>query len=509
MRFLRRGVRAGTASYALAFGLFFIGLSIRAALYFPLAMFQIDSDAVIAGLCGLHVLHGQHPIFLPGGLRVGAASCYVAAGYFHLLGTGRVGLALTGLTWGALYLLFTLLFLQATFERRIAIVAYLFAIIPSEQFMTVTYAPWGYGEIMASCAATLWLASEWRRRTATWPRFSIGLSIGIGVWFSFQTLMIAIPALAWVALKRRSTFVRESLVALPGIALGAAPFLIGNVTTGFPSLTHNSYSRPVSDLPQALSNLGWLLANLLPKLFLRFPAWPDWAILLGAFVCVTLAFAAALRRGAGRSGRANDPNDFAVLFVFVVETCVLIFSFSAAGTIRGWTVRYIAPLYVVVPAFYGIGIATLWSRSKALAAATVAALLIPNLLSYGLPGSELRRELTTQLADDRKLRQILDQHHVRVVYGNYLWVYHLNFDSGERIAGVPFQASYDYYHYGDRLGAAPIRWSLLGSSDEVATWSRASGARGPEWKYGGLTLRIAGEPTPNAARVLLLLRANR
>src|SRR5690348_4590784 len=91
-----------------------LGILIRAALYYPPAMFQIDPDAVLAGLCAFRVADAQYPIFFPGGTRLGAASCYLTAAYFHIFGAGRLGLALTGLTWGVLYLVFTLLFLRAS-----------------------------------------------------------------------------------------------------------------------------------------------------------------------------------------------------------------------------------------------------------------------------------------------------------------------------------------------------------------------------------------------------------
>ncbi len=171
----------------------------RAALYFPLAYFQIDSDGTLAGLCAFRVAAGQHPFFFPGGTRLSAASCYVAAGYFHLLGTGRVGLALTGLTWGVLYLAFMLLFLRALLGPKLACLGMLFAALPSEQFMTVSYVPWGYGEILASCAATLWLGTRWRETGAPWARLAFGFSAGLGIWFSVETLMIVLPAVIWIA----------------------------------------------------------------------------------------------------------------------------------------------------------------------------------------------------------------------------------------------------------------------------------------------------------------------
>lgn len=512
MQFFKREVSTGKTWLIVGLALLAIGILIRAALYFPLAMYQLDSDAVIAGLCGFRVMAGGHPVFLPGGVRVGAASCYLAAAYFQLVGPNRAGLALTGLTWGVLYLVFSWLFLQATLGRRLAPIAFLFAVVPAEQFMTVTYAPWGYGEIMTSCAAMLWLASAWRRQAAVWQRFFFGLSVGIGLWFSLQTLMIAIPAIVWIAMRRRGTFLAELIEASPGAIVGAVPFLLANVGHGFPTLTQNSYSQTVSSLSQAVGNFAWLFTNLIPKLLFRFPVWPDWPILLCAFAVVAAGFVLALTRGAAASESpdvlvsSDALRGAAQLLALVLLACVLIFSFSAAGTIRGWTVRYIAPLYVVVPAFYGIGIAGLWRWSKTLAALTIAALLIPNLLSYGLPGSKLRAELTTQLDDNRKLRKVLAQHQVRAVYGDYVWVYHLNFDSREQIAGVSSEQPYDYYRYGERLDSSPVRWALLGGFDEVSAWRRVVGAQGSLMKSGDLWLFVANRPAPSAAALFAALR---
>jgi hypothetical protein len=184
----------------------------------------------------------------------------------------------------------------------------------------------------------------------------------------------------------------------------------------------------------------------------------------------------------------------------------LIFSASQAGTGRGWTVRYIAPLYVVVPLFCGLGIEALWYWSKTLAVALVAALLIPNLLLYGLPGSPLRAELTTALANELQVRDVLARDRVQMVYGDYFWVYHLNFDSRERIAGVPSAPFVDYLNYGAELGAMPVRWALLGGFDEVRRLSSALHARGAVTADGDLALFIVDHPAPNAARLIATLR---
>jgi hypothetical protein len=493
---------------AIGIALIAAGVLLRAALYFPLAMFQIDSDAVLAGLCAFRVLAGEHPAFFPGGTRLGAASCYVAAGYFHLFGPGRVGLALTGLTWGALYLIFSLLLMQAVLGRKRGCLAFIFAVVPPEQFMTVTYAPWAYGEIMASCAATLWLATLWHRTGALWQRIAFGVSLGIGLWFSLQTLMIALPALAWIWLARRGRMLREAIPALAAALVGAAPFLAGNLTRGFPSLSHNWASRPTSSLTQSLQNFAWLASVLAPKLLFRSSGWWSETTLLGAAFAVTaLGFALALRRARAKPpSEAGDARQVGMLLLLVVTSCVLIFSFSQAGENRGWTVRYIAPLYTVVPLFYGVGIAALWARSKALAVVTLGALLVPNLFLYGLPGSPLRARLTNELSSDLRAREVLAQLHVRMVYGDYFWVYHLSFDSRENILGIPWAPVVDYFDYADRLGTSSVRWALLGGLDEVRRWAKAADARGILIPDGDLWLFIAQQPAPNAAALIATLR---
>ena len=504
---MRLTIRFGDVWSLLGAALFSVGLLLRLALYFPLAAFQIDSDAVLSGLCAFRVANGDFPIFFPGGTRLGAASCYVASGYFHLFGPGRVGLALTGLTWGALYLVFTLLFLQAMMGRKRACLAFLFAVVPSEQFMTVTYAPWAYGEIMAACAAMLWLAALWRSEGVLWQRLCFGFSVGVGLWFSMESFMIALPAIAWVALKRRSVMVTEAIPAFFAAVIGAMPFWLGNIGHGFPSLSQNWASKPASSFGQGVDNFVWLGTYMLPKLLFRSSGWwSETTVLIVAYALVAVGFVIAMRRNLCNSGGSSSPRDAGLLLLLVLAACMLIFSASQAGTGRGWTVRYIAPLYVVVPLFCGLGIEALWSWSKLLAVALVAALLIPNLLLYGLPGSPLRAKLTTELANELQVCDILAHDRVQMVYGDYFWVYHLNFDSRERIAGVPSAPFVDYLNYGARLGAMPVRWAVLGGSDEVHRLSRGLHARGTVTADGDLSLFIADRPAPNAARLIAALR---
>ena len=172
-----------------------IGILIRAALYYPPAMFQIDPDAVVAGICAFRIEHGQYPLFFS---RRQSFERRQLLSYRRILPSVRTGedrFSINRPNVGSAVSRFYTALPAGMPWTEIWLHTFLFAIVPPEQFMTVTYPPWGYGEIVASCAATLWLATLWRREGLLWQRVCFGLSVGIGLWFSFQTLMIVLPAI--------------------------------------------------------------------------------------------------------------------------------------------------------------------------------------------------------------------------------------------------------------------------------------------------------------------------
>jgi hypothetical protein len=95
-----------------------------------------------------------------------------------------------------------------------------------------------------------------------------------------------------------------------------------------------------------------------------------------------------------------------------------------------------------------------------------------------------------------------------MVYGDYFWVYDLNFDSGERVAGVPSAPVVDYFSYGPKLTTAPVRWALLGGKDEVEGLASQAGAHGKLSPDGQLWLFVSDRQAPNAQHLLAELRKN-
>jgi hypothetical protein len=498
---------ANVRSWLPEVALILAGLLVREALYFPITAFPLDADGVLAGLCAFGIQTGHYPAFFPGGTRLSSASCYVAAGYFHVFGDGRLGLALTGLTWSALYLVFTMLFLRVVFDRKTAWFAFLFALIPAEQFVTIAYVPWGYGEIMASGMATLWLAARCRVDRAGSRPFWFGVSVGFGLWISLQTLMIALPAVVWIVMKRRREAFAQAPRALAGVVLGLIPFWVGNAANGFASLTHNWASRPATNLAHVWNDFVWLLSSPLPGLL--FHGYSGWwsasTVLIFGYALTAAGFGLALAHR--RDANATDRLQAAPLVWLVATACVLLFSFSEAGSLRGWTVRYIAPLYLIVPVFGAIGIAGLWRKSRWLAAAAAAALLLPNFVLYSFPGTRARDDMAIRLQTVRQLDGILRARHVALVYGDYFSVYDINFDSRERLLGIPAYGPADYFDFARRLRGQRVGWAMFGEARDLRQWAGEAGARGTLTQLGDGWLFIADRPANDAGALVAALRS--
>lgn len=447
-------------------GLFIIALLVRVALYFPLAAFPADSDGVFGGLCALHVLDGHHPIFMPGqDARHGAATCYVTAAIFALVGPTRVSVALSALLFEALYLFCMALFLREVLPRAQACLAFLFAAIPPAQVLAVTYQPYSYTATMAECAAALFFAARWRKKADFWTAPMFGLVIGLGFWLNPISLMVTGPAVLWIAWGRGSTVIREAWPALVGLVIGSFPWIAFNLLYGFPSL-HSKFVQPVPRLGDVAHNLVYFLSTNLSMLLTATPT-PQWGavgmiILASYFLIATgLVLSAVKASRSSQDSAAESVRSLLGLGLLVLVFALAMNVFSQSGSIRGWTVRYILPFYIVMPPLMALGLAELGKVSRWLAAIPVLAIVGLNLMLYSLPGTAARAGLTAELEQHRRLQAILSEAQVQALFGDYWLVYHLNFDSRRSIFGIPIRGP-DYYNFISNLPARGLRWALIG-----------------------------------------------
>jgi len=202
------------------------------------------------------------------------------------------------------------------------------------------------------------------------------------------------------------------------------------------------------------------------------------------------------------------PRELAWLFAGVALATLLLDVFSTAGSVRGWTVRYLAPLYVVAPIAFALGIEWLWRRRmRALAVAALALLILPNVALYDLPGTPGRAVLRAQLDADREMRVFLAAHRIGLVYGEYFDVYHVNFDALGTSVAVPSVPALDYLGYGAMLRGPAIAWAVvLPPAGEVSpAVARLSGGGRIE-RFGGTRLFVASRPSGDVPGLLAALR---
>ncbi len=244
-----------------------VALVVLCLVAFPVHKYQADADGILAGLCAIQVMHGSHPVFFPGGYRLGAQSCYVTATAFSLFGISRQSLALTGILFSSMFVVFMYLYLREAFGPRASIAGLAMAAFPPLQLLINTYVAWAYGEILMYCASTLWLATFLERRRPRTVWFLIfGLSVGLALWCSIQSLMIALPVISWLLIRRVLNSITKIAWAVVGVLLGSSPVWIFLLRGGYSRMFGDAAIRTASTTAQIISNTSYLFSTVLPWL---------------------------------------------------------------------------------------------------------------------------------------------------------------------------------------------------------------------------------------------------
>ncbi len=484
------------------------GIAVRVAVAFPSHKFPPDADCVLGALGAFKVLHGFHPAFF-GGVRLGALVSYLLALLFLVFGISRDTLALEPLLVDLLLLGVWFAFLRVALDADLALLGLVFIAVPSEPFSFLEHLPTGYPETVLLCATAFWLAAWLARRDGgRWCCAGLGLAIGLGFWNSFQTLTCTIPALLWVGWSRPGLLRRRSLVLLgvAGFLAGALPWIGYNIRHPLASLHDNFAVMPASGVAAVLENVRYLLRQDIPDLVVGgpFPG-PGVQGILRLLVLAVMALASLaflVGKMPARGKRRPDPtaaDPARELWPLVVLTFAAVVGFkaiSAAGMIRGGTVRYVLPLYLVLPIVLAAFVAGCAKRSKLLAATSVAFLVSFNLAFTSWPWTEVRRRWAADAAADTLLLGELERRQIDAVVGSYWKVYPINFLSRERIHAVPVEEPVDYFRVGAGLPPSPLRWALVApDAPQVARWSHQAGLAGQAMQVSPLYGLFVPAPT--------------
>jgi hypothetical protein len=389
----------------------------------------LDADEAVVGLMTHGILHGTLPVFFPGQGYGGTQEPFLAAPLVALFGLKAAAIrAVVVALWAASAILVWRIGLRVLDEQRAVVAAVLFWIWPAYFDWKSTRAHGFYGSELFLGLAVLLLVLRLAERVTRRDLALLGLSLGLGLWSSPQIAIVALPALGWLAWRRRSVL-RGWPVVLPAAVVGALPWLLGNLRHDWYSLhpgrNEGAWSAHVHNL---------VVATLPQALGIRLPWSFEW--LGGAVVGYLLyaALAATFVRLVIRWPPRLTPL-FLIVLVFPV------FYFVSPYTWLQSEPRY---LTLVMPVFALLAAAALTKPAVAIAAVLCAAALS----AAGLVELErhhvapFRTEGVAVPADLTPVLETLRGHQVGYAFASYWIAWRITFESDLRIVGA--KASYGH-----------------------------------------------------------------
>jgi len=431
------------------------GVLVRFFYAYPPHVFPVDSDAILTGWRALSLLQGKLVTFYSS-MRLGALECYVDAALFAVFGVSRGILGVAPFLWGSLQICVFFLLARRIFSRPTAALSTVFMAFPSSLYLLWAYLPIGYGLIMLLGTSTLWLAAvasdESPRKCAG---FVLGLTAGLALWTSLQTLAFIVPAAVFASLRLRSArrWADLARVAIPGLLIGALPWLVANIRYPLGSFQDPIIRSPVATLGAAAANLEKAAVQIIPDLIAqRTDELPRLSVAVGpalkapvrvlhvlALVWVLGVFLAGGRRPRRMEGIEGFGVEAGVLVVGVAGVSLLQFC-AVAPALHGFTHRYLLPLYLAVPFMLGVFVDSVRRRRAILASVVVGILVLFNVTSYLWPFSSVRPAFRQLAIDQRTMIRSLEQAGVSVVTGDYWDVNALNFVAHGSLAALPVPA---------------------------------------------------------------------
>ncbi|HEX2062936.1 MAG TPA: glycosyltransferase family 39 protein, partial [Acidimicrobiales bacterium] len=385
----------------------------------------IDSDEAAGALIARELLDGHFSVFLWGNAYGGTLEAFPTAALFAVFGSGTVAAkgVMIGL-YGVGAVLVWRVGRRTVGEAGARLAGVLFWVFPGAMVLISTKARLYYGSGLVLGLFVLLLCLRLDDRPERRDLALLGLVLGLAVWNNVQVGYLAVPAIAWLAVRRGRRLWRWAWLGAPGLVLGAAPWIAFNVRNGWPSLDEPGV--PVaSSYPERLE--GFFTHVLPMALGVRRSYLGTW-VLGPAGKIVYLALLAGF---AWLLVRRRIPSLLAVValaypFVFAVPRS----SFYVGEP------RYALVLAPVLCLLLALGVTRMVSgRSPQLVAAGVAvaasvAVLGP-IVEFEAPAYDLNPPRLGPLVS------ALDRLGVRAAYADYWLAYRLTFETGERIVATP------------------------------------------------------------------------
>lgn len=242
----------------------------------------LNSDEATMGLMGSDALRlGTHPVFTYAQDYIGALQAYLAAPIDALLGPTPLALRVATTLEFMVFLLIVYALARAIWSPAVGLVSLaLLTLGPEWALLREEQAGAGAQDTLLFGALVLWLAflrlnSPPSGRRALALDAAFGLAAGLGLWGDFlflPYLAVALLALACLGLRDwrvgalRITQARgEGALGALGFVIGAAPFILANISSGGQTLRH-AFSLAQAHTGSAAPGIGGRLALLAGQL---------------------------------------------------------------------------------------------------------------------------------------------------------------------------------------------------------------------------------------------------
>jgi hypothetical protein len=415
--------------------------------------------------------NGELPIFYYGQAYLGSLEAFTAAPLFLAFSANGLILKLVPLAYSLGFLVLSALVAHRLFGTGPAVLTAIYLALPPAMWaLWSTKARGGYAEVLflseSLLLLSLWLGS---RRRSAWGCLAWGAIAGLALWTHLLAVVYIVPAVAFLALRRRDWRLVDPLAAAGGFVVGAAPLLVANLTYGFETLgvvggPSGVAVEPVGELLRFLRTGVAMLAGVgrpvPPPTLAEDMAWnvptagplPIVVLLLIGLGAVLWLYAGSVRELVSRAqpGPGSDASLLVMVALMVPATLV----FTSYGYFMAEP-RYALPLYSVVP----LAAAAVWRLPGLLRWGACGAVLVLNVWNIFATAALVVRPaglLDTTPANRVVLIDYLEKQDRHQVYTDYWIAQTMMFESGEQVqAAVIADGPNRYLPAADNVAQTP------------------------------------------------------
>ncbi len=434
-------------------GILLIGILIR--LIFFLRAYEIipiSSDEAWPGLMAKHILDGEFPVVYWGQSYMGTVESFFQAIFIYLFGTIPFSVRVYPLLVGILFIFVTFKIADEMYNRGVALIAASLVSIPTVYLSICTsmVPPDNYlATALIGSSAILLLHRVIYKPISEDEKMRyhilLGFLSGLGFWIHILYIDYIALILLFFFIHDKLIFLRKRFWAFVlFFTIGSLPLILYNITHSFDTFM---VARGVG-LRKAFENLLMLFRDVLPQLLgVKIPLYGDnwntlslpehWGLALGAVYIIAFLYIIVTRWKnilgfLTFSLKKIGPTEMLLAFIIIS-----IFVFIRSERANDWAVRYILPVFSVVPVLLSYVIYGIGRRYKSVAGVMLGIVMVMQLYGngrlYAAWGMPEIVEKALDLPDDRPLITFLDSKGITRAYAHYWISYRMTYETGERI----------------------------------------------------------------------------